>query len=86
MGVVKQRYNSHNQFLNTMVQLGLCGLSMIIMIFITGFKNALHTKDLLLFFTFLAFLLNFLFESFIESQAGIVLFCLLPISLISLKN
>ena len=86
MGVVKQRYNSHNQFLNTMVQLGLCGLSMIIMIFITGFKNALQTKDLLLFFTFLAFLLNFLFESFIESQAGIVLFCLLPISLISLKN
>ena len=84
-GVVKHRYNSHNQFLNTMVQLGLLGLMTLMMIFLTGFKKAIQEKDLLLLFTLMAFLLNFLFESFIESQAGIILFCLLPISLISLK-
>jgi len=84
-GVVMHRYNSHNQFLNTMVQLGLLGFIALMMIFLTGLKNALREKDLLLLFTLMAFLLNFLFESFIESQAGIILFCLLPISLISLK-
>ncbi len=84
-GVAKHRYNSHNQFLNTMVQLGLVGFIALMMIFLTGFKKALQGKDLLLFFTLTAFFLNFLFESFIETQAGIILFCLLPISLISLK-
>ena len=84
-GVVKHRYNSHNQYLNTMVQLGLLGLIVLMMIFLIGFKKALQEKDLVLLFTLMAFLLNFLFESFIESQAGIILFCLLPISLISLK-
>ena len=84
-GVAKYRYNSHNQFLNTIVQLGLLGFIALMMIFLTGFKKALEEKDLLLLFTLSAFLLNFLFESFIETQAGIILFCLLPISLISLK-
>lgn len=32
-GVAKHRYNSHNQFLNTMVQLGLLGLVVLIMLF-----------------------------------------------------
>ena len=56
-GVVKHRYNSHNQFLNTMVQLGLLGFIALMMIFLTGFKNALQEKDLLLLFTLMTFLL-----------------------------
>ena len=84
-GVAMHRYNSHNQFLNTMVQLGLLGLVVLIMLFLNGFKMAYQQKNIIGLFTLSCFFLNFLFESFIESQAGIILFCLLPLTLFHLK-
>ena len=85
-GVAMHRYNSHNQFLNTMVQLGLLGLVVLIMLFLNGFKMAYQQKNIIGLFTLSCFFLNFLFESFIESQAGIILFCLLPLTLFHLKS
>lgn len=85
-GVAMHRYNSHNQFLNTMVQLGLFGLVVLIMLFLNGFKMAYQQKNIIGLFTLSCFFLNFLFESFIESQAGIILFCLLPLTLFHLKS
>jgi len=84
-GVAKQRLNSHNQFLNTAVQLGSLGVIALILIFVSGFKIALQCKNHLYIFLLSAFIMNFLFESFLETQAGIVLFCVLLISLISDK-
>ena len=84
-GVAMHRYNSHNQFLNTMVQLGLLGLVVLIMLFLNGFKMAYQQKNIIGLFTLSCFFLNFLFESFIESQAGIILFCLLTIAIFYLK-
>ena len=84
-GVAMHRYNSHNQFLNTMVQLGLLGLVVLLMLFLNGFKMAYQQKNIIGLFTLSCFFLNFLFESFIESQAGIILFCLLPLTLFHLK-
>lgn len=74
-GVVEKEFNSHNQFLNTGVQLGIIGLLCLFAIFITGYLNepSLLWKKLLL----LVFFINFLVESFLETQAGIILFCLL---------
>ena len=84
-GVAMHRYNSHNQFLNTMVQLGLLGLVVLLMLFLNGFKMAYQQKNIIGLFTLSCFFLNFLFESFIESQAGIILFCLLTIAIFYLK-
>jgi len=85
-GVAMHRYNSHNQFLNTMVQLGLLGLVVLIMLFLNGFKIAYQQRNIIGIFTLSCFFLNFLFESFIETQAGIILFCLLPLALLHLKS
>ncbi|MFM8241239.1 MAG: O-antigen ligase family protein, partial [Crocinitomicaceae bacterium] len=84
LGVVKEELNSHNQFLNTSVQLGLVGLLILIMIFLSSFlvypKSIWQTAILIVIFA------NFLVESFIETQSGIVLFCVLLTFLYSRKE
>jgi hypothetical protein len=74
-GVVKMQFNSHNQFLTTWMQLGIFGFSTLIMMFVSSFiqckRNICGTLILV------TFLLNFMVESFLEIQSGIVLFCVL---------
>jgi O-antigen ligase len=80
-GVAEKRYNSHNQFLNTFVQLGIIGLFILCGIFCFSFVSTIKTNNWLAFFTFSIFFVNFLFESFLETQAGIVLFCVFAVVL-----
>jgi O-antigen ligase len=75
MGVVKEELNSHNQFLNTAVQLGILGLVVLVFIFISSYYHSERSISHVLIL--MVFLLNFLVESFLETQAGIVLFCTL---------
>jgi len=77
LGVVSSELNSHNQFLNTFVQLGLIGFLVLFAIFYSYFRIALKNRDLLIVIIGVSFLLNFLFESIIETQSGIILFCIL---------
>jgi O-antigen ligase len=74
-GVAKERLNAHNQFLNTGVQLGLIGFLILAMIFISAwlYQPFCTWRNLIL----IVFFINFLVESFLETQAGIVLFCVL---------
>ena len=74
-GVAKERLNSHNQFLNTAVQLGLVGFIILLAIFLSSyfFSERKLWQSLIL----LVFFINFLVESFLETQAGIILFCTL---------
>ena len=76
-GVSKERLNSHNQFLNTGVQLGIIGFLVLLMIFISSWliKPNSTWRNLIL----IVFFINFQVESFLETQAGIVLFCVLLI-------
>jgi O-antigen ligase len=85
-GVAKEQLNSHNQFLNTGVQLGLIGVISLMMIFLSTIRNCYDTTWKIM--VLVVFLVNFLVESFIESQAGIVLFCILTHILLNptLKN
>jgi O-antigen ligase len=76
-GVVKSELNSHNQFLNTFVQLGLIGFLTLCAVFYLYFRIAIKNRDLLIVIIGVTFLLNFLFESIIETQSGIILFCVL---------
>jgi O-antigen ligase len=74
-GVAKEQLNSHNQFLNSWVQLGLLGLFVLIMMFVSSFQiNGNNLSGILILVTFL---INFLVESFLETQSGIILFCIL---------
>jgi O-antigen ligase len=83
-GVAKERLNSHNQFLNTGVQLGFLGFFVLLMIFVSSiFFGA---KSLCFYLILLVFSINFMVESFLETQAGIILFCTLLILFFSPKG
>lgn len=73
-GVVEKNLNAHNQFLNTWVQIGLFGfLSLCLIIFFQFKANSNFEMKLFAF----GFAFSMLFESFVESQAGIIPFALL---------
>ena len=72
LGVAKEELNAHNQFLNTSVQLGLIGLIVLVMVFISTFSYSQKSIWQVLILT--VFFINFFVESFIETQAGVVLF------------
>ncbi|MDO7612704.1 MAG: O-antigen ligase family protein, partial [Crocinitomicaceae bacterium] len=61
LGVVSSELNSHNQFLNTFVQLGLIGFLVLSAIFYSYFRIAFKNRDLLIVIIGVSFLLNFLF-------------------------
>ena len=74
-GVAREELNSHNQFLNTGVQLGAVGVFVLFMLFFSSIKYFLRSTWR--WMILVVFLINFLVESFLETQAGIVLFCIL---------
>jgi O-antigen ligase len=85
LGVVEKNLNAHNQYLNTGVQLGLLGLIPLLMVLITSLGKAMRTRDIILSLVIFTFATTMLFESFLETQAGVIpvtyillLFVLIP--------
>lgn len=76
-GVAERKLNSHNQFLNSWTQLGILGLGCLLLLFITTLMQSLHLRNSFGVLFVIAFASTMLFESFIETQAGIIPFCLL---------
>jgi O-antigen ligase len=74
-GVAHEQLNSHNQFLNTGVQLGAIGVFVLFMLFISSIRGNLMSSWRVLIL--IVFFFNFLVESFLETQSGVVLFCIL---------
>ncbi len=71
----QKKLNAHNQFLQAGAELGWIGISIIgALVLILLSKGLSPTNSVLLNFTLLC-AMNFLFESFLEVQAGIVFFC-----------
>lgn len=77
LGAANEELNSHNQFLNTSVQLGIFGLLVLCMIFISTF--IVSGNSIWKIMILITFIVNFLVESFLETQSGIVLFCIILI-------
>ncbi len=75
--VAEKKLNSHNQFLNSWVQLGVFGFVFLLGIFFSSFGTAIRNGSLPVTLMTLAFLITMLFESFVETQGGIIPFCLL---------
>jgi O-antigen ligase len=69
-----KKLNSHNQFLQTTIAIGLLGL--IVLLLILGIPLFLFYKqsDFLAVIFVLLIVFNFLFESMLETQAGVIFF------------
>ncbi|MBL7889144.1 MAG: O-antigen ligase family protein [Bacteroidia bacterium] len=69
--------NSHNQFLNTAVSIGLLGLLLLLACFIVPFFKALRVKNILVIGFVVLVSMNLLFESMFERQAGVIFYVFL---------
>ena len=77
--IAEHSLNAHNQFLNSAVQLGIVGLIPLLGIFVTGLFVGIRRKKTIIIVMQLTFMLTMFFESFLETQAGII-----PVTLFSL--
>ena len=81
------RFNSHNQFLQSWLALGIIGLLILLALLILPVWSAFYARDpFLIVFTALA-MFNMLVESMLEKQDGVVFFALFySVFLITFKN
>jgi O-antigen ligase len=77
-------YNTHNQLLESLLQSGIPGAILFLLILLSMVWMAIHKKNRLLSFTILLLVMYSLFESVFETQYGILLFTFFPLFL-SLK-
>jgi O-antigen ligase len=84
VGVAQEGLNSHNQFLTTALQIGILGLGLLVWVFVQAWKRSKgnHLTALVVG----VFFLNCLVESFLETQSGVVLFCVMMVLLFDLKD
>ena len=66
--------NCHNQYIESTLQLGILGSLFVLLISIGTIVNGLVRKNILLTLFGLAFSINILFESMLNTQAGVVFF------------
>lgn len=81
------RYNPHNQFLQTTMELGFLGLAVFVFILAKGIQWGVRNKNGLLILVISCLSFNCLFESMLQRQTGIVFFtfwiCLLSVSVLN---
>jgi O-antigen ligase len=70
----KFQLNAHNQYLNTMVSLGVFGLLILLLCFLIPLYYAVKNKLIMLLGFTLIVSFNFLFESMLEAQAGVIFY------------
>ncbi len=70
----EKRLDAHNQFLQTWVTVGILGLIIILILFAWGIINSIKNRSFILPSFFLLTGINFLFESMLETQSGVVFF------------
>lgn len=80
---VDERYNTHNQFLETWVMSGIGGLAAFILIFTWLIRYSLRRHAGLYFCFLTVFIINCLTESMLETQSGTIFFCIFNTLLIS---
>jgi O-antigen ligase len=73
-GIFNEQLNSHNQFLQTFLALGLPGILLLLSLFVFPIINSLKTKNYILFCFLVIVFLNFLTESMLETISGVVFF------------
>ena len=70
----EKKFNAHNQFLQSFVALGMFGISFLTLFFIQSLLKAVRKQDILFMSFILLTGINFLFESMLETQSGVIFF------------
>lgn len=73
----QKKLNSHNQFIQSTLETGMIGGSIMILIFIIGIIYSCKENELLLLYFLLLILINLLTESMFERQVGVTFFAVL---------
>lgn len=69
-----KEYNPHNQFLQTQLEIGVFGLIILLLITFGGVVYSVKKRSVVLIVLFSSLLLNSLFESMLQLQAGIIFY------------
>lgn len=70
------RYNAHNQYLDTFVELGIAGFAIVMICFGFSLFDSVRKKNILYLIFILLFSVSCITESFLERQHGIVFYSL----------
>lgn len=72
--MAEKNYNSHNQYLQTGIEIGWIGLLLLLSILVIGIITAFKDKNWLLLVLISNLAFNMLFESMLQRQSGIVFY------------
>lgn len=78
--------NAHNQYLQTTLALGVIGLIALLLCIVLPFMYGMDHKHYLLLIFLILIALNFLFESMLETQAGVVFYAFFNAYLFAIKK
>lgn len=85
--LAEKKYNPHNQFLQTWMEIGVQGFAVLLFLFSALAAKAVKMRNALLFVLVFSFAFNCLFESMLQRQSGIVFFTYMSFFLLLLgKN
>jgi hypothetical protein len=85
-GAFENKLNAHSQFLETFIGQGIAGIFLLLLLFLMPFINSIKTKNWLLMTFVFVVALNFLTESMLNTQAGVVFFAFFYSFFVSLKT
>ncbi len=85
-GALTNKLNAHSQFLETFIGQGIAGISILLLLFLIPFINSIKTKNWLLMTFVFVVALNFITESMLNTQAGVVFFAFFYSFFVTLKN
>ncbi|NOZ45505.1 MAG: aminotransferase class I/II-fold pyridoxal phosphate-dependent enzyme [Chlorobi bacterium] len=71
---VERQYNSHQQFLETFIGQGIIGLFLLLFLLVIPFYKSIEEKNFLWFSLVFIVFMNFLFESMLNTIAGVTFF------------
>ncbi len=71
---LEHKLNAHNQFLQTAVAIGIPGFLLLVFCFLLPLIISFRKKNILLFSFLIIIILNFLAESMLETQAGVMFY------------
>jgi len=72
--VLKKRLNAHNQYFQTFVALGIIGLCILVFSLAVPLYRSLRNRQYLYALFIVIFTFNILFESMLETQAGVIFY------------
>lgn len=75
--LLKKGYNSHNQYLDILIKLGIVGLICFVLFLFYNLYKAFFSFNSVLFYLILFYCINFLTENVLVRQSGLILFVFL---------